>query len=488
MNSMWLRVRSLWHPLSRRLAFTYFFLVLVSVGGLIVWTGVRLQQATLEQEEHNLEIQAQLVANALRSGFVESEENGRSSLALQQLVDAYAEQSRSGGGGAPARITVVDDNLRVLASSEERVNTGREDNHPEFVAARAGFEQHDVRFDEFANEERVFVAAPVRGEDNNVAFVQLSMSTLPIYVAIRQMWLGLLGAGALILAVTMVVSWWLARGIARPVQRLTRASEQVARGHLEQRVEPEGPDEVERLGRAFNRMTEQLHELITREQEFAANAAHELRSPLTSLRLRLELLQNAARVDPQVTTRYLAQMEYQVTELQRVVDQLLTLAALDEGIRAARANFDPAPLLYDLADNLSPFVQNAQVQFQVQVPEHLPSVNANAEQLRMALRNLLENALKYTPAGGTVTLCAAEENDGVAIAVRDTGSGIPPEALSHIFERFYRSKTARSQRVRGSGLGLALTRSIVEANGGQIGVASKLGEGSTFTIRLPHAE
>ena len=481
---MWRALRELSHRLASRLVLTYVLLVSVSVGGLIVWTGAQLQQATFAQQEHNLEIQAQLVANALRDAFGE-EHKERNLPALEQLANAYAETSRVSASDAPARITVVDDKLRVLASSDPNVVAGKEDNHPEFVSARAGFEQHDVRWDEFANQERVFVASPIRGEDDAVAYVQLSMSTAPIHAAIRQMWFGLVGAGALIVALTIVVSVLLARGIARPVQRLTRASEEVARGNLDLRVEPQGPDEVERLGRAFNRMTAQLQELITREQEFAANAAHELRSPLTSLRLRLELLQNAAHTDPQVTTRYLAQMEYQVIALQRVVDQLLALAALDEGIRAARVSFDPAPLLYDLADSLSPLVQNAQVRFEIDVPEHLPHVYANAEQLRMAVRNLLDNAIKYTPAHGSVSLAASAQNNAVEIAVHDTGSGIPPDALAHIFERFYRTADARSQGARGSGLGLALTRSLVQANDGHIDVASQPGQGSTFTIRLP---
>ncbi len=477
------RLRALWHPLSRRLALTYFLLALVSVGGLIVWSGIQVGQATFAQQAHNLEIQAQLVANALGGDFDEKEHK-RSAVALQQLVNTYAADHLN-DGDAPTRITVVDEKLRVLASSDARVKTGREDNHPEFIAARAGFEQPDIRWDEFANEERIFVAAPIRGKDGDRAFAQLSMSTLPLYVALRQMWLGLLGAGALILALTTVVSWRLARGIAQPVQILTNASEAIARGDLARRVVPQGPDEIERLGRAFNRMTDQLQELIVREQEFAANAAHELRSPLTSLRLRLELLQNAARADSQLAARYVAQMERELANLQRMVEQLLALAALEQNGAAARAPLDLAPLLYELADEISPLVQEAQVQLRADVPIHLPPVHANAEQLRMAVRNLLDNALKYTPAHGVVTLHASAHADDVAIEVSDTGSGIPPDALPHIFERFYRTADARSNRVHGSGLGLALTRSLVEANGGEIHARSEMGAGSVFTIRLP---
>ncbi|MDL1897146.1 HAMP domain-containing protein [Anaerolineae bacterium CFX7] len=480
------RLRALWHPLGRRLALTYFLLALVSVGGLIVWSGVQLEQATWAQQAHNLEIQAQLVANALGSGFDESKEHKRNALALQQLVNTYAADHLN-DGDAPTRITVVDEKLRVLASSDARVQAGREDNHPEFVAARAGFEQPDIRRDEFANEERIFVAAPIRGQDDDLAFAQLSMSTRPIQSVLRQMWLGLLGAGALILVLTTVVSWWLARGIARPVQTLTNASEAIARGALARRVTPQGPDEIERLGRAFNRMTDQLQELIVREQEFAANAAHELRSPLTSLRLRLELLQDAARADPQMAARYVVQMERELVNLQRMVDQLLALATLEQSGCAARAALDLAPLLYELADEISPLVQAAQVQWRVDVPIHLPPVYANAEQLRMAVRNLLDNALKYTPANGLVTLHATTQTDCVVIEVSDTGSGIPSDALPHIFERFYRTADTRANRVRGSGLGLALTRSLVEANGGEICARSKLEEGSTFTLRLPQS-
>lgn len=471
--------------LTRRLMLTYVLLVLLSVGGLIVWMGFQLQASTLEQQEHNLEVQAQLVANALRGAFGGDEDTPRNTSTLQNLVNAYAEESHLNAGDVPARVTVVDNALRVLASSEARVNQGAEQNHNEFVAARAGFEQHDIRWDEFSNEERVFVASAIRGDENIVAFAQLSMSTAPIYAMVQRIWLGLFGVGGVIVAMTALVSFVLARGIARPVENLTRTSEALAQGHLERRVTPDGPDEIERLGRAFNQMAEQLQGLITREKDFAAHAAHELRSPLTSLRLRLELLQNAARSNPDVARTYLAQMEREVAHLQRVVEQLLALASMEEGTHAARSNFDLAPLLYELTDELSARGHETDVQLQVEVADHLPPVHANAEQIRMAVRNLLENAFKYTPAQGTVRLGAAVLKDFVEIRVSDTGVGIPLEAQAHIFDRFYRADTAQRKGVRGSGLGLALTRAMVEANDGHVAVTSEPGIGSVFTIQLP---
>lgn len=473
------------HRLATRLVVTYVLLVAFGVGGLILWTGTRLQAATFEQEQRNLEVQAQLVANALRGSFQRGDDNSSPPSELDSMVGTFAEQSRLSADQSPARVTVVDARLRVLASSDSRVTQGGTETTPEFLAAQSGIVQADVRRDPLSGEQRVFVAAPVRGEEDVAGFVQLSAPTGPIDAAIRQMWLGLLGVGAVILTATALVSLWLARGIARPVQTLTRVSGEIAEGHLERRVSPDGPGEIARLGRTFNSMAERLEQLIHREKQFAGNAAHELRSPLTGLRLRLELLQSAAQTNPAVAARYLQQMERETTQLQRVVDQLLALAALDEGARAVRTRFDPAPLLYDLADELSPLVQDAQVELQVEVPDHLPLVNANADQVRMATRNLLDNAFKYTPPHGQVILQALPDEGGVTIAVSDTGTGIAPDALPYIFERFYREDTARTNRVRGSGLGLALARSIVQANDGELTVASVPGKGSTFAIHLP---
>lgn len=469
--------------LQSRLLLTYLVLMVLGVGGLILWTGQRLQAAAIEQAEHNLELEAFVIADTLREPLDKwtkgKKSDGRSP---ESLVRSYAQST----GG---RVTVTDARLQVLFSSDERVPLHREENHPEFFAARAGWEQHDIRWDEWSGEERLFVAAAVTEEDRKViGFVQLSIPMAPIYAQIRQTWMSLFAAGSVVVLVTALVSMLLAHQIAHPVKTLTAVTEEIAAGRLEQRVTPAGPDEIQRLGRAFNRMAERVREMLARQRAFVANAAHELRSPLTSLRLRLEMLQTHAQGDGELTRHYLRQMEREIDHLRRLVDHLLALSSLDEGERLPQFPLDLAPLLYELADEMGPLVQQAGLDLHVDVPPHLPPIVANAEQIRIAIRNLLDNAVKYTPANGRITISAWADNGVVQISVADTGIGIPAEALPHIFERFYRVDKARSRRQGGAGLGLALVRAIIEAHGGQVEVRSQPGKGSIFTLHLPAAD
>jgi two-component system sensor histidine kinase BaeS len=309
----------------------------------------------------------------------------------------------------------------------------------------------------------------------------------PLGTEIARTWLSLLLAGGLILALVALASLLLARRIGKPIRNLTATSELLAAGQLERRAEPAGPAEVRRLGLAFNRMADQLEGMLIRQRAFVADAAHELRSPLTSLRLRIELLRDRGRDDPELQHRYLGQIEGEIERLQSTLDHLLTLAALDESKRPPRVSTDLAPLLFELADELGPLVHQAGLRLQADVPTHLPAVSVSPEQIRIAVRNLLDNAIKYTPPGGRIELRAGPADSGreLWISVADSGVGIPAEELSHVFERFYRVDRARSRRQGGTGLGLALVRSLVEAHGGQVEAASQPGQGTTFTLRLP---
>ena len=490
-----MRLPFLPRKLQARLLLTYFVLTCVGLGGLIVWMGLRLQTAVFERAAHDLHVQALVMVNMLSEPFEQWQASTNvSHYALETLVRSYAHS-------VEARITVLDLAFRVLVSSDETVPARVAQAYPEMAAARLDRTLQDIRWDEWRQEVRLFVAAPLRQEDGQFeGVVQLSTPIAPLRREIRQTWMRLLTAGGIILAVTSMVSLVLASQVTEPIRHLTAVTDAMAGGMLDQRVTPAGPDEIARLGRTFNRMAEYVRGMMARQQAFVAHAAHELRSPLASLRLRIEMVQRHGPTHPELTQRYLDHMEYDVDHLRRLVDHLLALSSLDEGVVPSLVPLDVAPILYELADELTPLAQAAGVRLCVDVPAHLPAVLANADAIRMIVRNLLDNAIKYTPGGGLVTLQATtvDPPHGPAHAIArdsrpstllmhviDTGPGIPADHLPYIFERFYRVDKARSRRQGGAGLGLALVRAITEAHGGSVSVESTVDGGSIFTVHLP---
>jgi signal transduction histidine kinase len=490
-----MRLPVLPRKLQARLLLTYVVLTCGGLGGLIVWMGLRLQTTVIERAAHDLHVQALVMVTMLSEPFEQwqtSTNVNRS--ALDALVRSYADS-------VGARVTVLDPAFRVLVSSDETVPAHVAQASPEMAAARLDRTRQDIRWDEWRQEVRLFVAAPLRQEDGQFeGGVQLSTPIAPLRREIRRTWMWLLTAGGVILAVTSLVSLGLAYQVTEPILQLTAVTSAIAGGRLEQRVTPAGPDEIARLGRTFNRMAEYVQGMIARQQAFVAHAAHELRSPLASLRLRIEMVQSHGPTNLDLTQRYLQQMEHDVDRLQQLVDHLLALSSLDEGVVPALAPLDLAPILHELAEELTPLAQAAGVRIRVDVPAHLPAVLANTDAIRMVVRNLLDNAIKYTPPSGLVTLQAttADHPGGTASAlapdvppsslvvhVIDTGPGIPADHLPYIFERFYRVEKAHVRRQDGAGLGLALVRAVTEAQGGSVSVASTVDVGSTFTVRLP---
>ncbi len=461
--------------LKAQLLATYFLLVLVSVGGMSLWIAPHFQREAEEQVEHELELEAHLLAATLRESLEDLHEAPQALAQLQDLIARYRSHSES-------RVLVLDTSYLVLAASEPALAGQIERAWPEFVAAAQGSEQHDVRVDRYSNEERVFAAAPVHDDDGAlVGYVQVSLPMYPVRLGVYRSWAAMVGVVVLVLLMTALVSLWLAGRVASPLQALTQAVMRAAEGDFEYHVQPRGPQEIWHLTETFNRMRRQLADLLQRQQEFTANAAHELRSPLTALRLRLEMLRNHPE-DRALQEKYLGEMIAEVDYLRTMVSQLLELTAADAAVENARP-IDPAPLLYQIVDELMPLFTAKKVTLRVDVPSHLPLMRIWATELQVIIRNLLDNACKYTPAGGKVECSAYADEQYVVLKVNDTGLGITPEMQEKIFERFYRSHTDRM--TSGSGLGLSLVRSLVERNRGKITLHSQPGEGTTFTLYFP---
>jgi signal transduction histidine kinase len=461
--------------------------MIIGLGSVIILSGMQLNAQTLARHENELTIQAHLIANALREPLEHGDEHP-GARSLDALIRSYAQ-------GIGGRATLFDAQLNLLASSEGTPVTTPVARYAEWLAAPRGDTQATIRRD--AGDEWLFVAAPIVGGEHgeSLGVVQLAVPMAPIYAEMTGTWLGFLGIGLIVLVGTAFASILLARQIAVPIEQLTATTERIAAGHLDERIVPAGPREIRRLGTTFNRMTERVQEMIAQQRAFVDNAAHELRSPLTSLRLRIEMLQTRGKQNGELTERYLAQMEREVSYLQRLVDNLLALATVENSAPVVSPQpIDLAPILYDVADEMSEIAQHAGVTLRTKLPDHLPPRRMNADQMRSVVRNLLDNAIKYTPRGGTVTLTAYATRAQVEIKVTDTGRGIPAEALPHLFERFYRVDPARARDVSsahptsGTGLGLALVQAIVQRHGGSVQVPSRVGAGSTFVVQLPVSE
>jgi two-component system OmpR family sensor kinase/two-component system sensor histidine kinase BaeS len=286
----------------------------------------------------------------------------------------------------------------------------------------------------------------------------------------------------------LILGLLLSRRLTAPLQHLAAAARAVASGDLNQHVKVEGSAEIAEVGQAFNEMTGALEEAETLRQNMVADVAHELRTPLSVVQGNLQaILDDVYKLDKSEISRI-----YDETRLlSRLVDDLRELALADAGqLHLNLQATDAAQVINMTVDNLALAAEAQEVELAMELPDSLPAVQADPDRLAQVLRNLLVNALHHTPPGGSVRVMATQTDDTMEIAVADTGEGIAPEDLPHVFDRFWRADRARARDARstdgsGSGLGLSVAQSLVEAQGGCIWVESVPDKGSTFHFTLP---
>ncbi len=285
--------------------------------------------------------------------------------------------------------------------------------------------------------------------------------------------------------------------LARRVEQLRRGTTRLAGGELGAKVPVEGRDELARLAEDFNRMAQELEEAAAREREaerarrdLIAAVSHDLRTPLASTRALIEAVADGVVEDPETQARYLASARSELEKLGRLVDDLFELSRIDAG--ALRLNLEESSLRDLISDTLSGFRHQAErkgVRLVGEVSDGVDPVLANPPRLQRVLYNLVSNALRHTPADGTITLRAEPGEGVVQVEVSDTGEGIAPEDLPRVFERSFRGERSRTSAGTGggAGLGLAIARGLIEAHGGEISVESRPGHGSRFRFTLRRA-
>ncbi|MCC6874695.1 MAG: HAMP domain-containing protein [Sandaracinaceae bacterium] len=470
--------------------------LLVPVAGLEL---ARLyEHQLLHALERDMRNQAALVREAieaglerdrpLRDGYIERilEEAARTTRTRVRILDAGGQvilDSHRGGppeGAEPPAPTVLPPD--VYGEGPWSTRSLPQDRWPdvpdrrEVRSALRGNPDAQTRLRERAPAVFLFVAEPIRRSGEIAGVVYVTRSTLPVLEELYRIRTGLLKVLGVALALTLLVSLGLAWSISRPLSRLAKAARRIAGGERGVAVPVGGGGEIHELGEALATMTARLDGRMRYIRDFAADVAHELKSPLTSIRGAAELLSEGAADDPEARARFLSNIELESERLDRLVSRLLELSRIDAS-DAPMDDVDLGALVARVVERTHTGEQPVEIEWQTS----LRSVRGRAEELERALLNLVENALRFSPEGAPVTIRVAASPSEVSIAVIDRGPGVPKELERKIFDRFFTTDADRN----GTGLGLAIVQSVARAHGGAVELASQPGRGACFTLRLP---
>lgn len=444
--------------------------------------------------------------------LIQDREINAARLRLAQLVSPISSQVQSLGeqGATEAQIVQYLDQqasalqVRFLLLDSNSVvleDTGNELQGQIIDLARQG----DRRFSRVGTTDFGFTSEQVAGE--RIVFIQpspfqqptpaLVASVVPVSYHVmmavpeedlstvwRQLAPRILLAAGAGLLLTAVLSMLIARSIVRPLARMTRASEEMARGHYRQRIESHRRDEVGRLARAFNSMASEVDHSDQMMRDLLANVAHELKTPLTSIQGFSQALMEGAVHSTEEYERAARIINEEAERMRQLVEDLLYLSQIESGqVRMEHEPVDVGTLLVNAIERVGRRAEQGGQVLELTAPTGLPRVLGDERRLEQVLGNLLDNAIRYTPRGGVIRLQAALQGDRIVTTVHNAGSYIPPEDQRRVFERFYRVE--RSRNGRNGGLGLAIVSEIVAAHGGTVDVSSSIEDGTTFRFTLP---
>jgi signal transduction histidine kinase len=454
---------------ARLLAAFAYVLVLVIVA-LAVPLSLNLSKRVDAEVRAEAAGQAQLVAASAGGRLDDRDE-----------LDRLAQRSSESLGG---RVVVVDARGRLLADSAgEGLETEVYATRPEIAAALRGRTSQGERHSEDLDEDLLFTAVPIVSDGRTAGAVRITQSVDAVNDEVRNDTFALAGVGAVALLLGLGVAWLLAGSLSRPLRALAATARRVGRGDLAARADVEGPAEQREVATAFKDMTERLAQALAAQREFVANASHQLRTPLTGLKLRLEAAGIQAE-DPELE-RELAAAEQEADRLAKLLDELLTLAreaerpaagdevALRGAAEAARERWHVR-------------AEQTGHELRLGAGPRETCVLASDHDLAIVLDNLVENALHYSAAGSSVTIEWGERGDRAWLAVLDDGPGVAPEEDGRLFERFYRGEAGR-RGAPGTGLGLAIVETLARRWGGVARIGNRTEGGARAEVELPLA-
>lgn len=394
---------------------------------------------------------------------------------LEPYVAAYDSVS-------DARVVVTNSAGRAISSNDPTVVIGESfANRPEIGDALAGRPATGERVSVTLGETLVYVAVPVLSGDDVLGAVRLSHPKSHVDGQVRRRVAGIVGAGAISLLAATVVAVLIATSISRPVGRLRRATETLGRGDFDARADDSsGPREIRDLARSFNAMSGRLGLMVENQRQFAGSVSHQLRTPLTALRLRLEQAESAVGADDAAAAAAVEASRAEADRLQDMVEQLLALARL-EGATARTVDVDAVRVVRDRLEMWGPLAEEkgVSVTFRGDDSARCAAVEGGLEQI---VDNYMDNAISVSPAGSAITVSVTSSGGHVVLEVADSGPGLTDEQRELAFDRFWRGPAATGES--GSGLGLAIVRQLAVASGGEAELLGGPDGGIRATVRL----
>lgn len=331
-------------------------------------------------------------------------------------------------------------------------------------------------------------AVPMTREGALIGVLVLVATSQDAYRALADVQVQMLSWLALVAVIVVVISVAMSRYFTRPIAELNEGIVEMTRGDFSNRVRVRGHNEFAQLAVAFNMMCERIENLDKARSQFVSNASHELKTPLSTMKILIETLMYQDPMDPDMTREFLGDINKEIDRLNSVIGDLLTLVSMDGGEKKLETKpVAVADILGDNVRRLQPLAREKGIEMTASLRDQAATVDGDASRLTQVFYNLMDNAIKYTGRGGSVRVEMSRRDKKVIVKVIDTGIGIPKEDQLHIFDRFYRVDKARSRETGGTGLGLSIVRQIVLLHGGTVTVSSEEEKGSTFTVELPES-
>lgn len=460
-----------------RLLVVYVTLILLGFGGLALLAGGQVSSGAQVDYGQRLQNEIVLIAQGLAPA-VNRYLNGQMD---QAEFDAALQNYEAQVSGT----------LKLYPPSEDAININDHGTLRDMVELKGALrgQTNLTQRPNQAGDDTFYTAAPVTYEQKLIGLIQLGVPARTLQQVVTERWLEMTLVFGLVAGVAVIAALLLAHSIVRPLYRLRESALRLSQGDFSQRVAYEGKDEIGELAHTFNEMARQVESMLGEQRAFASNASHELRIPLTTIRQRTEALRDDPTLDEATSRRYIEQIDEEVIRLGNLVEELTLLSRFDS-VRPelGQEQVDMLRFAASVQQQMSVLAEDKHIQLTLTLPDDFVLLNARLDHLTVVFRNLLDNAIKYTPQDGFILWKIETSEQGIHSKISDSGRGIDALHLPHLFERFYRADKAHSRAIPGTGLGLALVKTIVEAYGGHISIESLgIDRGTVVSVFWPYS-